>query len=190
MRKIILSIPITLDGYIEGPHRELNWVIADDDLHDFYSDLLASADLLIFGRVAYQLMADFWPNAPSDPSLSPGELRFANTLNPMRKIVYSKTLENVGWNTTIIKNLVPEEIMAIKAQPGKNILLSGGASIAQAFQQYGLVDEYQLMVQPVVIGNGNHLFAKVDGILKMNYCWSRSFGSGAVVLCYQPIGKN
>src|SRR4030043_1714799 len=96
MRKIIFSIPITLDGYIEGPHRELDWVIADDEVHDFYSDLLENIDLVLFGRVTYELMAGYWPTATNDPSLPAGMLRYANTINPMKKIVFSTTFKNVG----------------------------------------------------------------------------------------------
>jgi dihydrofolate reductase len=82
MQKVIFSIPITLDGYIEGPHRELVWVIPDDDLHDFYSDYLATKDLVVYGRVTYKLMANYWPIAPADPSATKSMLRYANTLNP------------------------------------------------------------------------------------------------------------
>ena len=108
MRKIIFSIPVTLDGYIEGPHQDLNWVVADDELHDFYSQLLQSADLLIYGRVTYELMVNFWPTATSDPKATESITRFANTLNPMRKIVFSKTLDQVGWNTKVIHSFDPD----------------------------------------------------------------------------------
>lgn len=188
MRKIILSIPITLDGYIEGPHRELDWVIADDDLHDFYAHLLQNADLLLFGRVTYELMVGYWPNARSDPSITPGEARFADAINPMPKIVYSKTLEHVGWNTQVIRSADPEEIKKMKAKPGRDILLSGGATLARVFIQNGLVDEYQLMVQPVVIGAGTALFGGIRDMLKLDYLWNKPFNSGAIVLCYRPDG--
>jgi dihydrofolate reductase len=164
MRKVIFSIPITLDGFIEGPHRELDWVIADDELHDFYSDLLNTSDLILYGRVTYELMANYWPIAPDDPTISMGMLRFANTLNPMKKIVFSKTLR---WF----------------------ILLGGGASIAKLFIEYGLIDEYQLVVQPVAIGEGTSLFGGIKDMHKLEYLWYRPFQSGAVALCYRPNGK-
>ena len=119
MRKIIFSIPITLDGYIEGPHRELDWVKADDELHDFYSDLLEQTDLILFGRRTYELMISYWPKAPSDPTLSKGMLRYANTVNPMKKIVYSTTLKKADWNAQVMNKLNPEEIKKMKEQPGK-----------------------------------------------------------------------
>jgi dihydrofolate reductase len=189
MRKIILSIPITLDGYIEGPHRELDWVIADDELHDFYSDLLEQTDLILYGRVTYELMVSYWPNATADPTLSKGMLRYANTVNPMKKMVYSTTLKNAGWNTQVNDVFIPEEIMKMKEQPGRDIALGGGAALAQAFIQNGLVDEYQLLVQPVVIGDGKPLFKGIQDVLKLNYLWSRPFHSGSVALCYRPDVK-
>lgn len=189
MRRIILSIPITLDGYIEGPQRELDWVIADDDLHNFFTQQLKNADLLIFGRVAYELLADYWPTAASDPKITRGMLDFANTINPMPKIVYSRTLEKAGWNTRILRSFVPEEVMELKAQPGRNIALSGGASIAQTFLQHGLVDEIQLMIQPAVIGGGTALFGGIQDSMRMEFQWKKEFNSGAVALCYHLDGK-
>ena len=188
MRKIIFSIPITLDGYIEGPHRELDWVIADDELHNFYSDLLENIDLVLFGRVTYELMAGYWPTATNDPSLPAGMLRYANTINPMKKIVFSNTFKNVGWNTQVINTLIPDEIKKMKAQPGRDIALGGGAALAQAFMQHGLVDEYLLVVQPVVIGDGKPLFKGIQSMHKLDLLWSRRFHSGAVALCYRPNG--
>jgi len=189
MRKIILSTPITVDGFIEGPHRELDWVVADDELHDFYTQLLLSGDLLLYGRVTYELMASYWPKANSDPRATDSMKRFAETLNPMRKIVFSKTLESADWNTQLIHSFVPEEIQAMKTQPGGNILLSGGATMAQAFIKHGLVDEYQLVVQPVAIGEGKALFGGLAYMHKLDFQWSRKFHSGAVVLCYRPDRK-
>ena len=189
MRKIIFSIPITLDGYIEGPKRELDWVIADDELHDFYSQLLKNADVILYGRVTYQLMLSYWPKAPDDTTIPKSMVRFAETLNPMHKVVFSKTMKNAGWNTSVVDTLNPEEILEMKSEQGNDILLGGGASIAQAFIQHGLIDEYQLLVQPVAIGIGKALFNGIHDILKLNFIWSRPFHSGAIALCYRPDGR-
>jgi len=189
MRKIVFSIPMTLDGFIEGPHRELDWVIADDELHDFYSELLSKGSMILYGRVTYELMLGYWPKAPDDPTIPGSMVRFANTLNPIQKVVFSKTLKNVGWNTKVVDSLIPEEILKMKSEQGKDILLGGGASIAQAFMQHGLIDEYQFVVQPVAIGSGKPLFNGIHDPLKLNYQWSRPFHSGAIVLCYRPDGR-
>ena len=189
MRKIVLSIPITLDGYIEGPHRELDWVVADDELHDFFTQQLKQAELLIFGRVAYQLLASYWPTAASDPQITRGMLDFANTINSLPKIVYSRTLDNVGWNTQIKREFNPQEIRELKTQPGGNIALSGGASIAQLFLQHGFVDELQMVIQPAAIGKGKALFGGLSEALKLNYAWKQEFASGVVALCYHLDGN-
>lgn len=184
MRKVIFSIPITLDGYIEGPHQELDWVLADDELHDFYTQMLKNADVILYGRVTYELMANYWPTATTDSSIPESMARFANTLNPMSKVVFSRTLKNVGWNTKLVDSLIPEEIIKMKSEDGGDILLGGGASIAQAFIQHKLIDEFQLVVQPVAIGRGKPLFNGIDDVLKMHFTWSQPFHSGAIALCY------
>lgn len=189
MRKVIFSMNITIDGFIEGPQRELDWTIADDELHDYYANLLKNAGVILFGRVTYELMVNYWPNATSDPKATKGEIHFANAINPLPKIVYSNTLQQVGWNTTIRKAVIPEEIRKMKDEPGGDILVGGGATLAQAFINYGLVDEIQLMVHPVAIGAGKALFQRIEGGMKLNYKWSQALQSGAVVLCYQPDGK-
>lgn len=189
MRKIIFSIPITLDGFIEGPKRELDWVNATDELHDFYTQLLQSGDLLIYGRVAYELMVNYWPTATSDPQANESEKRFANALNPMRKIVYSRSMSSANWNTQVKHTFDPEDIMRLKAQPGANILLSGGATLAQAFFENGLVDEYLPVIQPVAIGHGRPLFGNLRESRKLNFQWSRRVGSNTVALCYRMNGK-
>jgi len=190
MRKIIFSIPITLDGFIEGPNRELDWVIPDDELHDFYTQLLQSADLLIYGRVAYELMVSYWPTANSDPNATESMKRFASALNPLRKIVFSTTMKQAGWNTQVMRTFSPDEIQRLKTQPGKDILLSGGATIAQVFFKHGLVDEYLPVVQPVAIGEGKALFAGLPEMLKLDFQWNRRFSSGAVALCYRMNGRS
>lgn len=189
MRKLVFSMNISLDGYLEGPHGELDWTVADAEMHDFFTNLLKQADLMIFGRVAYQLLASYWPTAASDPHIDRSELDFANTINPLPKIVYSRTLENVGWNTQVKREFQPEEIMELKAQPGRNIALSGGAAIAQTFLRHGLVDEIQLVIHPAAIGNGKALFGGLNDTLKLDFAWKQEFASGAVVLCYHLDGK-
>jgi dihydrofolate reductase len=189
MRKVIFSINITLDGFFEGPHRELDWAIADDDLHNYYARLLKNASIILFGRVTYELMASYWPTVSNDPSIPEGVINFANALNPLPKMVFSNTLQHVGWNTTVLKAVVPDEIKKMKTEPGGDIILGGGAVIGQSFFHYGLVDEIQLMVHPVVIGAGRGLFQGIDNGMKLKYLRSQILQSGAVALCYQPDGK-
>ncbi|HSB66313.1 MAG TPA: dihydrofolate reductase family protein [Anaerolineales bacterium] len=189
MRKLIFSMNTSLDGYIEGPNRELDWTIADAELHDFFTDLLLTGDVMLWGRVTYELMLNYWPNASSDPQVTESELRFANAVNPMKKIVYSKTLNEVRWNTELRHTLSLDEIREMKAQSGGNILLGGGATLALPFIQNGLVDEYQLVIHPAAIMNGKALFGGLNKMMKLDLQWNRRFSSGAVVLCYHEDKK-
>src|SRR5512142_1112775 len=118
MRKLIFSINITLDGFIDHTAG-----IADEELHDYFTGLLKIADLHLYGRKTYQLMAEYWPSAPSDPDIARSELDYANALNPMPKRVYSRTLQNVGWNTQVVNEVNASDIVRLKQMPGKNILL-------------------------------------------------------------------
>jgi dihydrofolate reductase len=113
-------------------------------------------------------------------------VRFANALNPMRKIVFSRTMKKADWNTQVKAEVIPEEIREIKSATQGDILLSGGATLARIFINNGLVDEYQLVVQPVAIREGNSLFRGIGSAIKMEYQWIHNFKSGAVVLCYRP----
>jgi dihydrofolate reductase len=184
MAKVILSMNITLDGFFEGPHHELDWTIADADLHDFYADLLTHANLIIFGRVTYEMMASFWPTASTDPNVPPAMRRFAEALNPMEKMVYSTTLTQAGWNTRVVRQFLPEEFMKIKANTQGVILLGGGASLVHTFINNRLVDEILLVVHPAAIGAGKAFFQDIDHELNLQYQWIKPFPSGAVALSY------
>lgn len=186
MRKLILVTNMSLDGLIAGPEGDLDWTVADEEMHDYYAAVLNQADAIIYGRVMYEIMADYWPTAPQDPSLSKSELEFAHAINRIRKIVYSRTLENVGWNTTVMRTVDPDEILKMKQQPGKDLLI-GGADLASTFIKHGLIDEYQLLVQPAVLGSGKPLFKNHRLALKL--LKSQTFHSGAVLLCYEPDRK-
>jgi dihydrofolate reductase len=111
MRKVILSNAVTLDGFFAGPNGELDWHIVDEELHQYAIDLLSNVDALLFGRVTYQLMADYWPAAATNPSTSKSDLKIADKMNNLPKIVFSKTLQQVEWNNSrLVKDNIAEEI--------------------------------------------------------------------------------
>lgn len=134
MRKVIVSMSVSLDGFIEGPDREIDWHLVDDELHSHFNEQLATVDAFLSGRVTYELMAGFWPTADSDPSSTGPVADFARIWRDMTKIVYSRTLKEVGWNTTIVREVVPDEVRALKAQPGGDLAL-GGADLVTAFRR-------------------------------------------------------
>jgi len=184
MRKVILWMMISLDGFFEGPNRELDWHRVDDELHTHFNDELRTMGAFLNGRVTYELMAGFWPTADADPSSSPPEREFAGIWRDMPKIVYSRTLDHADWNTTIVREVVPEEVRALKAQPGGDLVL-GGADLAATFMRLDLIDRYQLYVNPVVLGHGRPLFPPTDPPRPLELSQARAFGNGVVLLRYE-----
>ena len=150
MRKVIVSIFLSLDGSFEGPNKELDWHVWDDEMEKYMSNFLNNVDDILLGRVAYQLLADYWPVAipKTTKPRNPGEEHplIIERMNSLPKIIISKTLDKVEWkNSTLIKVNIKDEILKLKQQPGKDLVLFGGANIASALQQLGLIDEYRII---------------------------------------------
>ena len=188
MRKVILSINTTLDGFFEGPNKELDWHSVDEEGKEYANDLLSDVDALLFGRVTYQLMADYWPAAATNPSTSKSDLEIADKMNNLTKIVFSKTLQEVKWNNSrLVKENIAEEISKMKQQSGKDMVIFGSGSIVSTFMQHGLIDEYRIIVNPVVLGNGNPLFKGINGKQNLKLLRTKEFSSGKVILYYEPV---
>ncbi len=184
MKKIILWMSVSLDGFIEGPDRELDWHLVDDELHDHFNEQLSAMGAFLNGRVIYELMAEFWPTADTDPSSTRPMVEFARIWRDMPKIVYSQTLERADWNTTVVRDVVPAEVVELKAQPGGNLAL-GGADLAAAFMRHDLVDEYRLYIHPTILGAGRPLFPPTQTKVDLRLVETRTFGNGVVLLRYQ-----
>lgn len=179
MRKIILFNMITLDGFFAGPNGDIDWHNVDDEFNDFSIEQLNTTDCLIFGRRTYELMTSYWPTEAAlrdDPQV-------AEKMNSISKIVFSRTLQKADWNNTrLVKESTPAEITNLKQQPGKDMFLFGSADLAAALIQNGLIDEFRLMVNPVVLGSGTPMF-KERLVLKL--ISARTFKNGNVLLCYE-----
>lgn len=185
MRKIILSLSVSVDGFFEGPDREIDWHLVDDELHQYFNDWLRTVGAFLTGRVTHELMAGFWPTADADPAHAGPMAEFAGIWRDMPKYVFSRTLEDAGgYHSTLVRDVVPEEIMALKAQPGGDLVL-GGPNLAEAFRQHDLIDEYRLFVHPVLIGRGKPLFRTADTRTALELAGTRTFGSGVVLLHYR-----
>ena len=182
-RKIILMMSVSLDGFMEGLHRELDWHLVDDELHTHFNEELAAMGAFLNGRVTYELMAAFWPTADRDPVSTAPMVEFARIWRDMPKLVFSTTLERADWNATIVRQVDPEAIAVLKAQPGGDLVV-GGADLAGAFRRLDLVDEYRLYVNPVVIGRGRRLFETADNPTDLELEENRRFGNGVVLLRY------
>jgi len=181
MRKLIAAINMTLDGFCDHTA-----TIADDELLEHYNQLLGNANTLLYGRITYQLMESYWPTIVQNPTGNKPTDEFAVLIDNISKIVFSRTLKKVDWKNTRLKSEVnKEEVLELKLQPGKNILV-GSPSLIVALSQLNLIDEYQLCVHPIVSGNGLPLFKNVKGRINLKLLKTKPFGSGAVTLYYEP----
>ncbi|MFE2966774.1 dihydrofolate reductase family protein [Streptomyces sp. NPDC059340] len=187
MRRIVLMMSVSLDGFIEGPNREIDWHRVDAELHRHFNEEIRKLGGLLDGRVTHELMAGFWPTAdqdPDSPDSTPEMVEFAGIWRDIPKYVYSRTLERADWNTTIVRDVVPDEVRALKEQPGGDLGL-GGADLAAAFLRHDLVDEFRVYVHPVLIGGGKPLFPESHTPTDLRFVESRAFGNGVVLLRYE-----
>ena len=187
MRKIVWMMSVSVDGYMEGPNREIDWHMVDDELHCHMNDWLAGAGAFLEGRVTYELMEDFWPTADQDPAAPPTIVEFAQIWREMPKIVYSRTLERAGGNATVVHQVVPAEVLALKAQRG-GALIVGGADLGAEFARHDLIDEYRLYVHPIVIGRGRPMLRPSDADVPLRLIETHTFGNGVVLLRYERRG--
>src|SRR3984893_17611492 len=184
MRKLIAAINMTLDGFCD--HTAM---IADEEIHQHYNELLSNAGTLIYGRITYQLMESYWPSVVKNPTGNKPMDEFAVLIDNISKIVFSRTLNNVDWKNTILKKeVIKEEILELKQQEGKTIL-AGSRSLIVALAQLDLIDEYQLCVHPVVLGSGSPLFKNVRDRINLKLLKTKTFGCGAVTLYYERTKK-
>jgi dihydrofolate reductase len=183
MKKIVLWMSISVDGYFEGPDRDLSWHRVDDELHQDFNDRLAAMSAFLDGRITYELMADFWPTADQDPSSSAPMAEFAGIWRDMPKIVYSRTLERADWNATVVREVVADDVHRLKAGPGGDLAL-GGADLAATFRRLDLIDEYRLYVHPVILGAGRPLFPASGQPTELRLVDTQRFGNGVVALHY------
>lgn len=181
MRKIIVSNLISVDGYFEGLNQDISWFKVDEEFFGYARNLLNNADILLFGRITYQQMAAYWPFTKDDDAV------ITEKMNSLEKIVLSKTIENPEWNNTkIVSEKADEELQKIKEQPGKDIVIFGSGTIVSAFTQCKLIDEYRLIINPVILGNGSPMFRSVNERLNLKLVDTKSMANGIVILTYHP----
>ena len=182
MRKLILFNLVSLDGYFEGVNCDLSWHLVDDEFNDFAVSQLNSADILLLGRKTYQLMANYWPTEQAlenDPVV-------AEKMNQMQKVVVSQTLNSAVWhNSVLIQNDIETEILKLKQQRGKDILIFGSANLSTSLSNAKLIDEYRIMINPIIIGNGRALFEN-NSQKNLTLQDQQTFLSGKILLTYRP----
>jgi dihydrofolate reductase len=182
-RRLYVSIVVSVDGFIEGPSQELDWFEHDNaQFQNYCEEMMDSVGLAIYGRRAYELMVQYWPNAERQPQ-SAQTLAFAQRMNALPKLVMSRTLEQASWNNTrVVRG--PDEVARLKREPGKPIVAWAGAGLVSTLAAAGLIDEYRLVVHPTVLGKGRPLFTQRQRLRQVR---TQSLGGGVSVLCYEPV---
>ena len=185
MRPLRYSINVTLDGCVD--HRE---GIADEELHRHATENLARADALLFGRVTYEMMETAWrtpaPGEPRPDWIQPWMEPFAHTIDAAKKYVVSSTLQRVDWNAELVRGDLAQAVRQLKEEPGRG-LLTGGVTLPLALAELGLIDEYEFVVHPRLVGHGPTLFAGLSQRIDLRLGSRLEYGSGAVALRYEPI---
>ena len=161
-------------------------MLVDEELHAFFNDEARAMSTFLYGRRMYELMAAYWPTADTDPSATPAMLEFARIWKDTPKIVFSRTLERVEWNSRLVRDDAAAEVARLKAQPGFDMDV-GGPTIASTLMRSGLIDEYRLFVQPVILGAGTPFFPSLDDRIGLTLVETRTFGSGVVYLRYEVV---
>lgn len=185
MRKLFVFNSVTVDGYFTDSNGDISWAKQNDDaeFQEFVAGNASGGGVLLFGRITYQMMESYWPT----PAARENDPVVAEGMNKLPKVVFSRTLDKVSWNNTkIVKGDIAEEVRRMKSEPGDDMVIMGSGTIVSQMAQAGLVDEYQLVVYPVVLGKGRTLFDGLKDQLSLKRTKSRAFGNGNVLLCYEP----
>lgn len=189
MRKIIYWVHTSIDGYIAGPGGEFDWPALGPELFGYSEAMNEQVDTLMYGRVVWDMMSAYWPTADADPATTGDHARaFAPFWRETPKVVVSRTLEKAGWDARVIGKNFAEEVEELKRRPGKDILLTGGAEVAASLSKLGLLDDYRIVVHPIVLGGGRQLFLEPKDRVEMKLVDSRTFDSQTVLLRYERRG--
>jgi dihydrofolate reductase len=184
MGRLIYSMNVSLDGYAAGPDGGLDWTTIDEEIHGWWNDRVREADAVVWGRRTYELMVAHWPTAASDPGATPAMLEFARIINPISKVVFSTTLDEVAWNGRLVQGDVGDVLGRLR-EDFEGDLHMGGPTLAAQFVRRGLVDVYRLVVHPVIVGGGLPFFPDLERPAGLRLLETRTFESGAVYLGYE-----
>ena len=185
MRKVISFMHISLDGFVAGPNREMNWIKVDEEIFDHVGKRISETDSALYGRVTYEMMEGYWPTAADKPNASKHDIEHSAWYSKAHKLVLSKTMKEEGLtNTTIINDNPSERINKMKQGAGSEILLFGSPTATHLLIQQNLIDGYWLFVNPIILGQGIPLFADIKDKTKLKLLTTRQFTSGVTELNY------
>jgi dihydrofolate reductase len=186
MRNLIFFMHTSLDGFVAGLNGEMNWINVDEAMFDFIATMTEQADTALYGRVTYEMMQSYWPKAGEQPNASKHDKEHSAWYNKVSKVVLSKSINDSGLhNTKIISDHLSDNINKIKQQDGKNILIFGSPGASQSLLNLGLIDEFWLFVNPIILGKGMPLFKDITGTTKLKLVESKTFASGVIALHYK-----
>ncbi|AOZ94755.1 dihydrofolate reductase [Paenibacillus crassostreae] len=187
MRKVIMLMHISLDGFVQGEQDwDISWISFTDELGQYSKDILSTVDTVMWGRGTYQGMQNYWTSVPGNPSASDYDKGHAEWINKTTKIVFSTTLDQTDWaNSRLVKVNMKEEIIRLKEQPGGDIIILGSPRFASNVTRHRLIDEYRINVHPVILGSGLPLFNNLTDRIKLKLVANRIFQSGVTGLVYQ-----
>ncbi len=183
MRKLTYGMNVSLDGYIAGLGGDIGWSVPSDELFQWWSDRVAATDLALYGRKLWETMSDYWPMAQQQPGVTPADIEFAHRWKEMRKVVFSSTVTQVDWNSSVFTGDPVPEIARLKAEDGGPMDI-GGATLAAAAMRAGLIDEYVLATAPVLVGGGIPFFTVLDNWVNLRLVETRTFPGGVVLTRY------
>ena len=181
MRKIIFAMSVSVDGFIESANGDISWGSPDPELQHHMIDRESTIDTHLYGRHLYETMIAYWPTADENPTAPEFDLEYARIWKEKRKIVFSKTLAQVSSNCQLFRGSIPEEINKLKAQPGKDMFV-GGPNLASTFMKLGLIDEYWLYVNPIILGSGKPMFPPLGDRINLKLFETHKFDSRVVLL--------
>jgi len=185
MRKLVLFMHVSLDGFAADPNHGLDFLSYDEELEHYADELVKTVGSPVYGRNTYQLMESYWPTVLTKPNAGKHALEHAQWLEGVTKIVFSKTLNEVTWNNTLlIKDNIAEEVKKLKQQPGKDLAIFGSPGLATAFMNMGLIDEYKLTLHPIILGNGISVFTNNTTKSSLKLLETKTLKSGVVTLHY------
>jgi dihydrofolate reductase len=181
----------SLDGFVAGQNGEMNWIKLGDEMFDFVATMTTQADTALYGRVTYEMMQSYWPKAGQQPNATKHDIEHSAWYNKVSKVVLSKTISETELdNTIVISNHLSEHINQLKGLGGKNILIFGSPRASQSLLNEGLIDEFWLFVNPIILGKGMPLFKDITGTIKLKLVESKTFAGGVIALHYEKSQTN
>jgi dihydrofolate reductase len=186
MRRIILSLHTTVDGFVAGPNGEMDWIKLDDEVFDVVGEFTGHADTALYGRVTYEMMESYWPTAADKPGATKHDLEHSDWYNKVQKVVLSRTMKGRQIDkTTIISDNIRVEVEKLKNGEGKNILIFGSPSAAHSLMEHNLIDEYWLFINPVLLGRGIPVFSRIRNCINLELLSSLQFKCGVLGVNYR-----